>query len=57
MIDGVIALVVGAGMLGVWWRMSEVRARQADFRLPNRSLGAGVIMIITVGLAATVDRP
>jgi hypothetical protein len=37
MTDSLIALAVGAGMLVVWWRMSEERARQvANQWFPNR---------------------
>jgi hypothetical protein len=56
MTDSLIALAVGAGMLVVWWRMSEARARQVASRwFPNRSLGAGAIMVLAVGVIMMID--
>lgn len=56
MIDSLIALALGAGILVVWWRMSETRARQvASQWFPNRCLGAGAIMVLAVGVTMMTD--
>ena len=56
MTDSLIALALGAGMLVVWWRMSEERARQvANQWFPNRCLGAGAIMVLAVAVTMMTD--